>query len=78
MTTASSPPDKLRKQAAEIASRVKHMVPPPGRSSLKFAVVMDDKVLSITMPWPLILNTDQAALAEYVFDKMREAKDVAN
>lgn len=33
---------------------------------------MDDKVITLDMPWSLIAETTQQALSEYVLDKMRE------
>lgn len=39
---------------------------------------MDDKVLTIEMPWTLITETSEAALSEYIVRQMQEASDVAH
>lgn len=89
MTTARSPIQELKAQAAQIASMLKKAErgekvakDPAGKiaaarktPSVKFAVFMDDKILNIEMSWAKIRDTTQAGLAEYIVDQMREARD---
>lgn len=89
MTTARSPLRKLKAQADEIAVRLKALergevnVPDPAgkvaaartREAIKFAVVMDDKVLKIEMPWATIKEMSEAGISEYILKHMREERD---
>jgi|ERR1039458_8778337 hypothetical protein len=89
MTTARSPLRMLTQQANKIAALLKAVErgdktadDPCGKIAaalkmdrVKLAVVMDDKILSITMPWITIRETSEAGIAEYVLNQMREARD---
>jgi len=46
------------------------------RDSVKFGVVMDDKVLTIDMLWATIRETSEVGIAEYILKHMRESRDV--
>lgn len=87
MTTARSPLSKLKKQADRIAMALKQAErgepiahDPAGkiaaarqRDSVKFAVVMDDKIFSVDMTWETIRATSEAGISEYIVRQMREA-----
>jgi hypothetical protein len=91
MTTARSPLPVLIEQANKIAARLKavdrgeKVVDDPlgkiaasrASGSLAFAVIMDDKILKITMRWSTIRETTEAGLAEYILAKMRESREDA-
>lgn len=92
MTTAHSPLPQLKAQADRIASALKaaerggaialdtgnRIAAARARASITFAVVMDDKVLKIEMPWATIRETSEAGIAEYILNQMREARNVVN
>lgn len=79
MTTKNSPPRTLKAQADRIAAVLKqaekgNRIPRQTNApSVVFGVVMDDKVLKVTMLWSLIAETDEAALSEYILGQMSEA-----
>lgn len=86
MTTKHSPPRELKAQATKIAQHLKvtaagkSTLPDPAgkisaslaRGSVKFGIVMDDKVVTITAPWDLIRESDEAALTEWILKQMAE------
>lgn len=88
MTTARSPLRVLKAQADAIAKMLKSAgrgepVPndPAGkiRASLekgiiKFCVAMDDKLLSIEMPWDRIRQSSEVSLAAMILREMRESR----
>jgi hypothetical protein len=92
MTTKRSPLSQLKAQADRIAATIKaaergdkidapfarKIAEARTRESFKVGVVMDDKVITIDMPWTTIRCTTEAGLAEWVLDQMREARDVSN
>lgn len=92
MTTARSPLRKLHAQADNIAARLKALdrgegapSDPAGkieaaraREEVTFGVVMDDKVLKITMPWATIRETSEAGLSEWILKHMRESRETAH
>lgn len=87
MTTAKSPPEKLRAQAHHIAETLKRSAigekvadDPAGkipaskeRGSLKAAIVMDDKIINIDVPWATIEAASIPELCEFIFEQMSEA-----
>ena len=90
MTTARSPQPRLEAQAKEIAVKLKAMergdetgvqdrrgkiAAARARGVVTFAVVMDDKILRIEMPFETIRATDEAGIAEWIVRKMREEHD---
>lgn len=89
MTTANSPLSQLKGQADRIAALLKSaergekidarfaekIKVARTKDSFKTGIVMDDKVITIEMPWAMIRSTDENGLAEYILNLMREAKD---
>jgi len=89
MTTARSPLRVLKSQADNIAKIVKaiergenptedrggKLAAARNRDSVKFGVVMDDKILTIDMPWVTIRETSEVGIAEYILKHMRESRD---
>jgi hypothetical protein len=88
MTTAQSPLRVLRGQADRMAMMLKkaergeHIPGDTGKlaaarmkDSVKFAVAMDDKIISIDMPWATIRETSESGISEYILNHMREARD---
>lgn len=90
MTTSHSPLRVLKAQADNIAKIVKavergenpiedrggKIAASRTRDSVKFGVVMDDKVLTIDMRWATIRDTSEVGIAEYILKHMRESRDV--
>ena len=89
MTTAHSPPPVLRAQAEKIARLLKaaergaalgadaagKLAKARTTETVTFAVVMDDKLLKITMPWATIRQNSEAELIQFVLAEM--AKEAA-
>jgi hypothetical protein len=48
------------------------------KPNFKTGIVMDDKVITLDIPWTTIAETEKAALAEYVLGLMRESRAVLN
>ncbi len=48
------------------------------RGVFKVAVVMDDKVIAIDIPWATITASTEIALSEYILNLMRGTRDVVN
>lgn len=84
MTPADSPLPVLTEQARKIACALKDAergdisVPARARETVTFGVAMDDKILTITMPWATIRETTEAGLVEYIIRKMQGAPDATN
>jgi len=92
VTTKHSPIGQLRAQANRIAATLKaaergekidvrfaqKIADARTKGSFKVGVVMDDKIITIDMPWATVRSTTEAGLAEWILDQMREARDVAN
>lgn len=92
MSTAQSPLRKLKAEADRIAIQLKAMqrgemaVPDPAgkvaaarkRHEITFGLVMDDKVLKITMPWATIKELSEAGISEYILKHMREQRDAVH
>jgi hypothetical protein len=90
MTTAQSPLHVLKAQADRAAhmlkgaergefpkvSFVEKLKQARANEAVTFAVVMDDKIIKIEMAWSLIRETDEAGIAEFILDRMCEAKQV--
>lgn len=87
MTTKNSSPAALRVQAESIARVLKaaergDKIDGPNahkivearltKPSFKTGIVMDDKVITIDMPWPLIKEYSEEALAAYILAQMQE------
>lgn len=85
MTTSRSPLSKLKAQADRTAQLLKafdrgEQIPHQfgeklraarGKPSVKFAIAMDDKLISIEMTWATIRATSEVGLAEYMLKQMR-------
>lgn len=92
MTTSRSPLPVLRAQASTIARTLKaaergekidarfaeKVEAARGKASFRIGIVMDDKLVTIDMPWTTIREATEAGLAEYIVDQMREARRVVN
>ena len=92
MTASRSPLRKLKAQADEIAARLKAMergdvgTPDPtgkltaarAKEVIQFAVVMDDKILSIEMSWETIRSLSEAGISEYILKHMRESRETVH
>lgn len=91
MTTARSPLRALKAQSDKMAAVLKaaargEVIPNPGgkqvhftndrtTGSIKFGVVMDDKVLTIEMTWATIREHSEAGISEYILKQMRESRE---
>ncbi len=92
MTTRHSPLRVLKAQADKIAQTLKaaergeaidlrlaeKIADARAKESFKIGIVMDDKVITIDLPWENIKSTSEAGLSEYVVRLMREARDAPN
>ena len=91
MTTSRSPLRVLKAQADNIAKVIKavergenpigdrggKIAAARGKPSVKFAVVQDDKIISLDLPWETIRSTSEVALAEMILKYMRGAREDA-
>ncbi len=48
------------------------------KDSFKTGIVMDDKVITIEMPWSMIRETSEEGISEYVLKQMRETREAIN
>ena len=83
MTTKSLPRSQLKAQADKIAKALKNPLTPQMRAArqkpnFKAGIVMDDKVLTLEMPWSLVDSTEEAALSEYIVGLMQETRAIAH
>jgi hypothetical protein len=92
MTTSHSPLSVLKAQADKIAAMLKavdrgekidmrfaqKIEAARGKESIKFGVVMDDKVVIVDVPWATLRETSEVGLAEYILKLMRGALDAIN
>lgn len=92
MTTKHSPIAALQAQADKIAATLKaaergdkidarfaqQLAAARAKDSFKVGVVMDDKVITIEMPWATIRGTTEAGLAEFILGQMRETRSTIN
>jgi len=91
MTTSQSPLRVLKAQADEIARHLRafergEKVPvewaikiqeAKTKNSIVIGVVMDDKVLKLTLPWSIVQKTPEIALAAYILKQMRGERDAS-
>ena len=90
MTTAHSPLRVLKAQADAAAQMLKAVSrgeaspanDPTGKIKaslesgvVKFAIAMDDKIVTIEMTWDTVRGTSEVALAEYLLKQMRGQRD---
>lgn len=47
------------------------------RESFQIGIVMDDKIITIALPWVTIRATSETGLSEYIVKQMREMGDNA-
>lgn len=73
--TITSPKSLRRSSEAKALSKI---AAARDRESVRFGVVMDDKVLTIDMPWATIRETSTAGISEYILRQMQEARDAVN
>ncbi|MEW4459477.1 hypothetical protein AB1K42_15400 [Roseibium algicola] len=92
MTTKYSPLRVLKSQADGVAKMLKaaergeeidarfadKIADARSRETLKFAVMMDDKIITIEMPWAKIQSTSETGLSEYILKQMRESRESVN
>lgn len=88
MTTKHSPLRVLKGQADQVAKMLKMAergedLGPKGfkmmearrnHPDVRFAVIMDDKTLLITMTWKQIEESSEVGISEYVLREMRERR----
>lgn len=89
MTTAQSPLRALKAQADSIAKTIKaaargepidpgfarKLAEAKGRDAFVVGIVMDDKILQVTIQWSAIHDTSEVALAAYILKHMRESRE---
>jgi hypothetical protein len=89
MTTKHSPLRVLKAQADKMAAMI--MAAERGekidvrfaekieaarlQESIKVGIVMDDKVITIELPWETIRRSGEVGLSEYIVRQMRETRD---
>lgn len=92
MTTSQSPLRVLKAQADKIAATVKAIErgeavadDPAGkiaaskeRGVFKFAVAMDDKIVTLEMAWATITASSEVGLAEYILKMMRGTREATH
>lgn len=92
MTTKHSPLSALKAQAEKIAAVLKaaergekidirfaeKIEAARAKECFKIGIVMDDKVITIEMPWATIRDTSERGISEYIVRQMKEARDVIN
>lgn len=92
MTTSQSPLRVLKAQADKCASMLKaaergekidvrfgeKIAAARSNPSFKFGIAMDDKVITIDMPWTLINSTSEVGLSEYILKQMRGNRDAVH
>jgi hypothetical protein len=92
MTTAHSPLRALKSQADKIAATIKaaergetidarfaeKIAAARAKDSFKVGIFMDDKVITIEMPWATIRASSEVGLAEYILNQMRGARETAH
>lgn len=92
MTTKHSPLRVLRAQADRIADLIcttergepvnvqfaEKLAAARDKESVKVAIAMDDKIISLDLHWSVIRSTGRVGLAQYILDQMRETRRVVN
>jgi hypothetical protein len=81
MTTSASSEAALRAQATRIVAVLKAaergeaagpaMVEARKRDAVKFGIVMDDKVISMSLTWTYIRDNDPIGIVEYIIRHMQ-------
>ncbi len=73
MSTSDSPLWKLQKEARQIARRLKRSTL-PDKPRIKFAVIMDDKVITVEIDRQVIVATTEEALEAMIVREMQGKK----
>lgn len=90
MTTKHSPLSAIKAQAVKIAATLKaaergekidvrfaeKIAAARTKEIFKIGIVMDDKVITIEIPWATIRSMSEAGISEYIVKQMQEANDV--
>lgn len=90
MTTARSPYRVLRDQANRIAELLKaiergdpaalatgmgkKIADARTKPTVKFAIAMDDKAITVEYPWSIIHDYSEREISDYILQLMQEAK----
>ena len=88
MTTKNSPEHILRVQANKIADTLKNaergrypnvmfkqkLMEARSKPEVEVGVVMDDKIIRLSIPWATIRETSKEGLVEYIVGLMQERK----
>jgi hypothetical protein len=87
MSTALSPLRVLKRQADRIAATLKQIErgevsdakieAARAKSFIKFGVAMDDKFISVEMPWDTIRENSEGSLSDDVLKRMLEKRGAA-
>ena len=86
MTTKNSPVSALKAQAGAIAAMLKaaergdkidaryaeKIAAARAKGAFKVGIAMDDKIITVEIPWATIRETSEPALVEYILNLMRE------
>lgn len=89
MTTKESPLRVLKSQAERIAKSLaafergeaidvrfaERLKAARDKEIVKIGIVMDDKIITIDMPWTVIKSSGEVAMAEYLLNMMRESRN---
>lgn len=89
MTTARSPVAAIAAQAGKIAATLKaaergdpitsrfaeKIEQARTRAAFKVAIVMDDKIITVELPWATICNASEADLAAFIVEQMQRGLD---
>lgn len=89
MTTSHSPLRVLKAQADKIATMIKaaergeaidvqfaeKITAARKTGNFIIGVIMDDKVIKLTLTWSTIHDSSEAGLAEYILKQMRGSRD---
>ena len=92
MTTRHSPLRILKEQAERIAEMIckaergepvdatfaAKIAEARANESVKIGIVMDDKIITLDLPWPVIRRSGKAGLSAYILEQMRETRRVIN
>ena len=92
MTTKNSPLRALKAQADKIAAMIcaaergeaidarfaEKLAAARDKEAFRVGIVMDDKVITIDLPWSVIRSSGRVGLAEYILGLMRETRRVVN
>jgi hypothetical protein len=90
LTTSNSPASFIKSQADRIAALLKAAErgenvghDPAGkvaaarlRETVKFGIVMDDKIVTVEMPWSIIRDTDVTGISLWIVSHMSGKKAV--